>query len=68
MHSLLHEPEVVERRRLMQRQGVRREDVVRVLETSHPPVYYIPPEDIRMEHLEPAGGASFCEWKGAARY
>jgi uncharacterized protein (DUF427 family) len=40
----------------------------RVLETSHPPVYYIPPEDIRMEYLEPAGGASFCEWKGAARY
>ena len=40
----------------------------RVLETSHPPVYYIPPEDIRMEHLEPAGGTSFCEWKGAARY
>ena len=40
----------------------------RVLETSHPPVYYIPPEDIRMEHLSPAGGASFCEWKGAARY
>src|SRR5829696_8230142 len=44
----------------------------RVLETSHPPVYYIPPEDIRMEHLSPArgasGGASFCEWKGAASY
>ena len=40
----------------------------RVLETSHPPVYYIPPEDIRMEHLVPAEGASFCEWKGAARY
>src|ERR687889_2612401 len=40
----------------------------RVLETSHPPVYYIPPEDIRMEHLSPAEGASFCEWKGAARY
>ncbi|MDQ4043045.1 MAG: DUF427 domain-containing protein [Actinomycetota bacterium] len=40
----------------------------RVLETSHPPVYYIPPEDIRMEHLVPTEGASFCEWKGAARY
>ena len=40
----------------------------RVLETSHPPVYYIPPEDIRMEHLHLAGGTSFCEWKGAARY
>jgi uncharacterized protein (DUF427 family) len=40
----------------------------RVLETSHPPVYYIPPEDIRMEHLSPAGGESFCEWKGVASY
>jgi uncharacterized protein (DUF427 family) len=40
----------------------------RVLETSHPPVYYVPLEDIRMEHLEPAGGGSFCEWKGVAGY
>lgn len=40
----------------------------RVLETSHAPVYYIPPEDIRMEHLERALGASFCEWKGQAVY
>jgi uncharacterized protein (DUF427 family) len=40
----------------------------RVLETSHPPVYYVPPEDIRMEHLEPAGGRSLCEWKGVAGY
>jgi len=40
----------------------------RVLETSHPPVYYFPPEDVRMEHLHPAAGSSWCEWKGAARY
>jgi uncharacterized protein (DUF427 family) len=40
----------------------------RVLETSHPPVYYIPPDDIRMEHLKPSTGGSFCEWKGAAAY
>ncbi len=40
----------------------------RVLETSHPPVYYVPPEDVRMEHLSLAEGTSFCEWKGAARY
>src|ERR671911_2751563 len=40
----------------------------RVLETSHPPVYYIPPEDIKVEHLSPAEGASFCEWKGRAGY
>ncbi|HEX7169911.1 MAG TPA: DUF427 domain-containing protein [Rubrobacter sp.] len=40
----------------------------RVLETSHPPVYYIPPDDIRMELLEPSGGGSYCEWKGRATY
>ncbi len=40
----------------------------RVLETSHPPVYYFPPDHIRMDHLSVAGGASFCEWKGQARY
>lgn len=40
----------------------------RVLETSHPPAYYIPTEDIRMDLLEPADGSSYCEWKGAARY
>ena len=40
----------------------------RVLETSHPPVYYIPPADIRMEMLEPTERQSWCEWKGTARY
>ena len=41
----------------------------RVLETSHPPVYYIPPDDIKMEYLDPvASGRSFCEWKGLAGY
>ena len=40
----------------------------RVLETSHPPVYYFPPADVRMEHLIPVRGGSFCEWKGTARY
>ena len=40
----------------------------RVLETSHPPTYYIPPEDIQMEYLVKAPGSSFCEWKGMARY
>ncbi|MDJ0714784.1 MAG: DUF427 domain-containing protein [Prochloraceae cyanobacterium] len=40
----------------------------RVLETSHPPVYYIPPEDIKMEYLKPTQMSSFCEWKGAASY
>ncbi len=40
----------------------------RILETSHPPVYYLPPEDVRMAALAPAAGTTFCEWKGAARY
>lgn len=40
----------------------------RVLETSHPPVYYLPPEDIAMAHLAPGKGSSFCEWKGCAHY
>jgi uncharacterized protein (DUF427 family) len=42
--------------------------VKRVLETSHPPVYYIPPQDINMEHLEPASRTTWCEWKGQAVY
>ncbi len=40
----------------------------RVLETSHPPVYYIPPQDIKMENLQPTSRQSFCEWKGRANY
>lgn len=42
---------------------------VRVLETSHPPVFYIPPQDVRTESVFPAvGGRTWCEWKGSARY
>lgn len=40
----------------------------RVLETSHPPVYYIPPDDIDPSCLKPSAGESWCEWKGVARY
>jgi uncharacterized protein (DUF427 family) len=40
----------------------------RVLETSHPPVYYIPRDDVRADLLRPAAGSSFCEWKGVASY
>lgn len=40
----------------------------RVLETSHPPVYYIPPADVRMDLLRPAPGKTWCEWKGQASY
>jgi uncharacterized protein (DUF427 family) len=40
----------------------------KVLETSHPPVYYFPPADINMEYLSPSPRSSFCEWKGQAHY
>jgi len=40
----------------------------RVLETSHPPVYYLPPGDLQMDYLFPTTGSSFCEWKGTASY
>jgi len=40
----------------------------RVLETSHPPTYYIPPEDIAMEHLSRESRTSMCEFKGRAVY
>ncbi|WP_419817041.1 DUF427 domain-containing protein [Glaciibacter flavus] len=43
-------------------------DVVRVLETSHPPVYYLPIADFTDGALSRAAGSSFCEFKGAARY
>lgn len=41
----------------------------RILETSHPPVYYIPPQDVKLDQcFTPAQRATFCEWKGAASY
>jgi uncharacterized protein (DUF427 family) len=40
---------------------------LRVLETHHAPTYYLPRRDISAE-VTRAPGASFCEWKGAARY
>ncbi|KZX22437.1 DUF427 domain-containing protein [Rathayibacter tanaceti] len=41
---------------------------LRVLETSHPPVYYLPLASFAAEALEPAPGRSYCEFKGAAAY
>lgn len=41
---------------------------LRVLETSHPPVYYLPPADIQMEYLTGTSQHTFCEFKGAASY
>lgn len=40
----------------------------RVEETLHPPTIYIPPAAFTPGVLRPAGGSSFCEWKGMARY
>ncbi len=40
----------------------------RVLETSHPPVYYLPPADIQMQYLHITKRSSCCEWKGNALY
>jgi uncharacterized protein (DUF427 family) len=41
---------------------------IRVCETSHPPVFYVPRDDIAAGVLERAGGGSWCEWKGTATY
>jgi uncharacterized protein (DUF427 family) len=42
---------------------------LRVLETSHPPVYYLPAADVRADRLRPsARRPTVCEFKGTARY
>ncbi len=40
----------------------------RVLETSHPPTYYLPRACFGDDVLRPAAGTSWCEWKGQASY
>ena len=40
----------------------------RVLETSSPPVYYLPLADCREGALVPSDHRTFCEWKGLASY
>jgi len=40
---------------------------MRLLETHHPPSYYLPPEDVTAV-LTPSAGQTVCEWKGRARY
>jgi uncharacterized protein (DUF427 family) len=46
----------------------RTDRAVRVCETSHPPVYYVPRGDVAPGVLHRADGASECEWKGTATY
>lgn len=41
---------------------------VLVLETSHPPSFYIPLADVDQKLLREGSGSSFCEWKGPAAY
>jgi uncharacterized protein (DUF427 family) len=41
---------------------------VRILETSHPPTYYLPRADVDVSILEPVEGTTFCEFKGRASY
>lgn len=35
---------------------------------SHPPTYYLPPEDVQMSLLKRNNRHTFCEWKGSATY
>ncbi len=44
------------------------ERALRVLETSHPPGYYVPPQDVAAGVLEPSERRTVCEWKGIGRY
>ena len=43
-------------------------EAFRVLETSHPPVYYIAPAHVALQFLSKAPGRSWCEFKGHAAY
>jgi uncharacterized protein (DUF427 family) len=41
---------------------------IRAVETSHPPSYYVPQANVRMEYLAQTSRRSLCEWKGQAVY
>jgi uncharacterized protein (DUF427 family) len=63
--------EPVERRVVVRHGGtvvVDTTDVVRVLETSHPPTYYLPRATFAEGVLRPVDRTTVCEWKGTARY
>jgi uncharacterized protein (DUF427 family) len=40
----------------------------RILETTHPPTYYLPVAAFKPGALIRSGRRSFCEWKGSASY
>lgn len=50
------------------RELARTSRAIRVLETSQPPAFYLPPDDVDLARLTPAAGSSWCEWKGPATY
>lgn len=63
--------EVVDARVVVRHGGatvVDTDDVVRVLETSHPPTYYLPRAAFAAGVLHPVARRTMCEWKGTARY
>ena len=43
-------------------------NAIRILETSHPPTYYIPNDNVVTSLLNKNNDRSFCEWKGTASY
>jgi uncharacterized protein (DUF427 family) len=47
---------------------VRTTSSFRVLETSHPPVHYVPIADVLAGVLKASPRHSWCEWKGEADY
>jgi uncharacterized protein (DUF427 family) len=51
-----------------EREVARSTRAIRVLETAHPPSFYLPVADITPGLLQLAEGSSLCEWKGPARY
>ena len=46
----------------------RTREAIRICETASPPAFYLPPESVRTEMLQPSANSSFCEWKGPATY
>ncbi len=46
----------------------RTQAALRLLETSHPPAYYLPIDAFEPGVLRSVAGSTFCEWKGAASY
>ena len=49
-------------------QIARTQRAIRVLETAHPPSFYLPWDDVSRNFVRPGSGSSRCEWKGPARY